>query len=277
MKYIAHDAVEDGCIFCNRLASDDDTQSLILRRAELAFVIMNLFPYNTGHVMIVPNRHVADPEELSSDEILAFGSLLPEALRALRRVLSPSGFNIGMNVGAVAGAGVADHLHQHVVPRWQGDANFMPIIAGAMVVPELVPATYAKVRAEFAREASRFELVSAALVVLSVDASKVLLEQEGRLPTVTAIPNEAIHRSASNYLRTLGIAPDLVGWAGNASTKERSRIAFAYLESTHIGDAEAARWVPVNEALDCLASDEDRETLRRALALDLTIVSAPPG
>jgi ATP adenylyltransferase len=172
MKYIGHESSETGCIFCNRLANDDDTKSLILRRTDHAFVIMNLFPYNTGHVMIVPNRHVADPGDLSPEELCAMGKLLPEMLSSLRRVLNPSGFNVGMNIGAVAGAGVADHLHQHVVPRWQGDANFMPILAGAVVMPELIPATYAKVRAEIERSLLPAKIRSVAVVVLNRDSTQ---------------------------------------------------------------------------------------------------------
>src|SRR5262249_61815597 len=118
-------------------AADDDVRSLILYRGDRVFVIMNLFPYNTGHVMIVPNDHVPSPESADEATLSAIGTLLRPTLRALRRALNADGFNVGVNVGAVAGAGVADHLHQHVVPRWQGDANFMPILASTMVLPEL--------------------------------------------------------------------------------------------------------------------------------------------
>ena len=153
MNYISGGAKESGCIFCNRLHADDDVASLILHRANHAFVIMNLFPYNTGHVMIVPNAHVDSPEALDPASLAEMSSVLPIVLRAIRRVLTCQGFNIGMNVGAIAGAGVAEHLHEHVVPRWQGDANFMPILGSAMVIPELIPVTYAKLRAEIHREA----------------------------------------------------------------------------------------------------------------------------
>src|SRR5690606_12213301 len=120
----------------------------IVHRGESAFLIMNLFPYNTGHLMIVPNEHVASPEAASEAAIQGMAALLPPTLRALRRVLTCDGFNVGFNIGDVAGAGVAGHLHQHIVPRWKGDANFMPILASTMVLPELIPVTYAKVRAE---------------------------------------------------------------------------------------------------------------------------------
>ena len=152
MRYVAGADHEEGCIFCNRLAEEDDVQSLILHRGPLTFVIMNLYPYNTGHLMIVPNAHVASPEDADPEVMREMAELRAPLLRALRRALSADGFNLGLNVGAPAGAGVADHLHEHVVPRWQGDANFMPILASTMVMPELVPVTYAKVRAELAVE-----------------------------------------------------------------------------------------------------------------------------
>ena len=152
MRYVGGSARETGCVFCNRLAGDDDADALILHRGERAFVILNLFPYNSGHLMIVPNAHVASPETLDDATLGEMARLLPPTLRALRRVLGCDGFNTGLNIGAVAGAGIAAHLHQHVVPRWTGDANFMPILADTMVMPELIPVTYAKVRADLARE-----------------------------------------------------------------------------------------------------------------------------
>ena len=129
MRYVAGEDREEGCIFCNRLGEEDDVQSLILHRGERTFVIMNLYPYNTGHLMIVPNAHVASPEDTDPEVTREMAELRGPVLRALRRALSPDGFNLGLNVGATAGAGVTDHLHEHVVPRWQGDANFMPILA----------------------------------------------------------------------------------------------------------------------------------------------------
>ncbi|MGH2614261.1 MAG: HIT family protein, partial [Thermomicrobiales bacterium] len=135
MPYVAGGVRESGCIFCNRLTENDDVRTLILHRADRAFVIMNLYPYNTGHVMIVPNAHVASPEDADPELLAQMAALRGPVLRTLRRALSPEGFNLGLNVGAVAGAGVTGHLHEHVVPRWQGDANFMPILASTMVLP----------------------------------------------------------------------------------------------------------------------------------------------
>ena len=141
MRYVGGQAGEEGCLFCNRRAGGDDVRALVLHRGERAFVIMNLFPYNTGHLMLVPNGHVASPEAAEPAALTELATLLPPALRALRRVLGCDGFNVGLNVGAVAGAGVADHLHQHVVPRWPGDQNFMPIIGRTKTLPELLADT----------------------------------------------------------------------------------------------------------------------------------------
>src|SRR5436190_23132619 len=112
MQYIGGGVREAGCIFCNRLAANDDVRSLILHRAADAFVIMNLYPYNTGHIMIVPNEHVASPELATETSLIAMTRLLPPVLRAVRRALNCDGFNAGINVGTEAGAGPAEHPHQ---------------------------------------------------------------------------------------------------------------------------------------------------------------------
>jgi ATP adenylyltransferase len=277
MKYIGHELNEVGCIFCNRLASEDDTKSLILRRTDHAFVIMNLFPYNTGHVMIVPNRHVADPGDLTPDELRALASILPETLAAIRRVLNPAGFNVGMNIGAVAGAGVADHLHQHVVPRWQGDANFMPILAGAMVMPELIPATYAKVRAEIERPLLPDKTRTVAVVVLNRDATQLLTTKNHRLPVVEVKPIEPIFTKAAEFVRALGLEADLAGWAGDPSTRSPGRAAFAFLALSKSELDEQMGWEPVEIAAEILRNGEDRKAVQRALHLELSIAIAPPG
>lgn len=126
-----------GCPFC--VAPDkDDAEGLIVHRGELCFVVMNLFPYNPGHVLICPYRHVAAYVELTDAETTEFTALTKAAVHALQRASNPHGFNLGMNQGGVAGAGVAAHLHQHVVPRWGGDANFLPIIAQTKALPHLL-------------------------------------------------------------------------------------------------------------------------------------------
>jgi len=110
----------------------------VVHRGERAYVVLNLYPYNPGHLMVVPYRHVAGYPELDRAELVEVATLTQQAMRVLRGVSSPAGFNLGVNQGAVGGAGIAAHLHQHVVPRWQGDANFMPIVAGTKPLPQLL-------------------------------------------------------------------------------------------------------------------------------------------
>ena len=141
-KYVASvDKGERRCIFCEALRRSDD-EALILARGRHTFVIMNLYPYNTGHVMVAPIRHVASVEDLTDEELLEMGKMIKLSMRAIREALNPHGFNIGVNVGRVAGAGIEDHVHVHVVPRWSGDTNFMPVIAGVKVIPQDVRETY---------------------------------------------------------------------------------------------------------------------------------------
>ena len=135
-----------GCIFCEKPREHKDEENLILIRGRYNFIILNAFPYNPGHLMIAPFRHVGLVEELTDEEALEHFKLLRESLRALRRALRPDGFNIGMNLGKTAGAGVEDHLHTHVVPRWEGDTNFMPVVADVKVLPEALSDTYRKLK-----------------------------------------------------------------------------------------------------------------------------------
>jgi ATP adenylyltransferase len=125
------------CPFCEAPALDDES-ALIVARGTLAYVLLNLYPYNTGHLLVCPYRHVATYDEATTDEIAEIGSLTQEAMRVLRQTASVDGFNIGMNQGRIAGAGIAEHLHQHIVPRWAFDSNFFPIIAGTKAVPRLL-------------------------------------------------------------------------------------------------------------------------------------------
>lgn len=131
---------EVDCPFC-RITSLSDEEGLIVARGKFAYVVMNLYPYNAGHLLIVANRHVADLTELSADERLEFSDLTVKAMQVLRKVSRAKGFNLGMNQGAISGAGVPDHIHQHVVPRWSGDSNFMPIIGQTKVLPALLSTT----------------------------------------------------------------------------------------------------------------------------------------
>lgn len=128
-----------GCIFCFDSAQDADRW--VLRRERDAFVMLNKYPYTGGHVMVVPVRHVHRPQELTEGEWAAVGRLLRRSLSALERALSPDGFNVGMNLGRVAGAGVEDHIHFHIVPRWNGDHNFMPVLGETRVINEYLEDT----------------------------------------------------------------------------------------------------------------------------------------
>jgi len=125
------------CPFC-RAPTLSDEAGLIVHRGALAYAVLNLFPYNSGHLMAVPYRHVPDYTDLTIDEVAEVGAITQQAMRVIRSVSGPHGFNIGMNQGAVAGAGIAGHLHQHVVPRWGGDTNFMPIVGQTRVLPQLL-------------------------------------------------------------------------------------------------------------------------------------------
>ncbi|RLG46935.1 MAG: HIT family hydrolase [Thermoproteota archaeon] len=136
---------EQGCIFCE-LPSRPDEEALILVRARYCFALMNRFPYNPGHVMVAPFRHVPSLEDLEEEEVLDMFRVTRSLLRAIRESLKPHGFNLGVNVGRVAGAGFEGHVHLHIVPRWNGDTNFMPVIADTKVVSESISDTYSILR-----------------------------------------------------------------------------------------------------------------------------------
>jgi ATP adenylyltransferase len=142
MEYIVGPK-EPGCVFCGAASADaeGDRRNLVLARRPDAFVIMNRFPYSHAHIMVVPARHVSSLEDLPAAEAQAFFDLVLGTQTALRRALKPAGLNLGMNIGKAAGAGIADHVHMHLLPRWDGDTNFMPLIAGVRVVHEHLEAT----------------------------------------------------------------------------------------------------------------------------------------
>jgi ATP adenylyltransferase len=131
---------DDGCPFCSIPAKSDE-DGLIVKRGEQVYAVLNLYPYNPGHLLVCPYRHVADYTELDEAETAELAAVTRKAMRVVRRTSSPHGFNIGMNQGAVAGAGIAAHLHQHVVPRWGGDSNFMPVVGRTKVLPQLLTDT----------------------------------------------------------------------------------------------------------------------------------------
>ncbi|WP_436788272.1 HIT family protein [Yinghuangia sp. YIM S10712] len=135
---------DDGCPFCEIPKVDDET-GLIVRRGESVYAVLNLYPYNGGHLMVVPYRHVADYTELDGAETAELADFTKRAMAALRKASGAQGFNIGMNQGHVAGAGIAAHLHQHLVPRWGGDTNFMPVIGHTRILPQLLAETRAMI------------------------------------------------------------------------------------------------------------------------------------
>ena len=135
MAYLTADKT-DGCFLCDKLAERADEANLIVYRGEHSFIALNLYPYNNGHLMIVPNRHVPSVESLTPEELLDLMLMVNLGLAALRNSMSPGGFNIGVNLGKAAGAGIEAHVHVHVVPRWHGDTNFMPVLSDTRVIPE---------------------------------------------------------------------------------------------------------------------------------------------
>lgn len=146
IEYIQR-AAEKGCILCQKPGENDDEANLILYRGENNFVILNAFPYNPGHLMIAPYRHVANLQDLTDNEAMEHFDLVKKSLTLLKQVLKPDGFNLGLNVGKIAGAGIAEHLHTHIVPRWQGDTNFMPVLSNTRVISEELATTYKKLKA----------------------------------------------------------------------------------------------------------------------------------
>jgi len=148
IKYIETSKPEE-CILCEKPAENDDARNYILYRGEKNFVILNSYPYNPGHLMVAPYRHVSSPEELNEEERNEHYEIVSRCINVLRQVLNPGGFNVGMNIGKAAGAGIEDHIHTHVVPRWQGDTNFMPVLADVRVIPEALADTYQKLKGKF--------------------------------------------------------------------------------------------------------------------------------
>lgn len=142
MTYITNAAPDDGCIFCRAWAADEDRERLVLLRQEHALIMLNRYPYTCGHLMVAPLRHTAEMDDLSDAELLDLMHGVRRACALLRDVTNPQGFNIGVNLGKAAGAGIEEHLHIHIVPRWNGDTNFMSVTGDVRVIPEGLIATY---------------------------------------------------------------------------------------------------------------------------------------
>ncbi len=155
MAYMSSDSFgtddgADGCFLCAHVTSDDEEGDYVVHKATHSFVVLNKYPYNTGHVMIAPNRHVGDLVSLDEDTRTEIMALVTRATVVIEKAMGAQGFNVGINQGVAAGAGVPGHLHVHVVPRWGGDTNFMPVVGETKVLPEMLADTYAKLRPAFA-------------------------------------------------------------------------------------------------------------------------------
>jgi ATP adenylyltransferase len=148
IKYIQMEKPK-GCILCDKPKENNDPQNYILHRGQKNFVILNSYPYNPGHLMVAPYRHVAGLEELTKEELHEHFEIVSRSLKVLRQVFDPGGFNIGINAGRVAGAGIDDHIHTHIVPRWPGDTNFMPVASEVRVLPQALAETYEKLKGKF--------------------------------------------------------------------------------------------------------------------------------
>jgi ATP adenylyltransferase len=149
MAYITRTNKPARCLFCAKTREHHDAANLLLHRGRRGFVMMNRYPYNSGHLMVAPYAHVNTLEALAPDESLELMQLTTLALRVLREEIRPEGFNLGVNLGRVGGAGIEEHVHLHIVPRWNGDTNFMPLFADIRVIPEHLRQTYRKLRARF--------------------------------------------------------------------------------------------------------------------------------
>lgn len=283
LRYVEGEVRHRGCIFCEKPAAGDDVRELILLRGARAYLIMNLFPYNTGHAMAVPFQHVADLAELDREATAELFELVTWLTVAQRRALRCDGFNVGLNLGAVAGAGISDHLHVHIVPRWQGDANFMPILANTMVIPELIPVTYAKLRAEL--EVSSFGraegvVPQAGAIVWLPDEGKLALRRAADgtivLPKGHIEPGEAAHRAALREVaEELGLVGEVIGWGGVlefAAGGRPRRVVYLLVQARpgadferHLGH-DTLLFEP-SEAVEALTHEDARtlviETLRR--------------
>jgi len=149
IEYIRSEKPQE-CIFCQKMHEDRDAENYILFRGKGNFVLLNLYPYNPGHILVAPYRHVDDLQYLTEDELLEHFDLVRKSTRALREEYKPQGFNIGLNLGRVAGAGIEEHVHTHVIPRWNGDTNVVTVVSDLRVIPHALDATYAELAGKIA-------------------------------------------------------------------------------------------------------------------------------
>lgn len=279
-----------GCVFCDQPAAGGPSfggaprAGLILHRGDHAFIIMNLYPYNTGHLMIVPYTHTDSLAALPPAALGEMTALLPWVTGLIARALRPHGFNVGMNLGAVAGAGIAEHLHMHVVPRWGGDANFMPLLAHTKVLPELIPVTLAKLLGEAAR--TPYPALADDPAV-AAQAGGVAFDADGRIALRRAkagdwvLPKghiEAGESAAAAAVREvaeeMGLATRVVDWVGDYrfNHKKARQVGYFLLQierrlpefAAH--DGTDTFFLPPDEALARLSFENDRAIIRRAIA-----------
>lgn len=219
-------------IFLTALENAGDPDSLVVHRGRHAFVIMNLFPYNTGHMMVVPNRQVQTLDALTIDERAEMMELTSASTEVANSVLRCDGFNIGLNIGSIAGAGIADHLHLHVVPRWTGDANFMPITASTMVLPELLPATTARLKGEFASRDAQVrnpEIHSTAGAIVYVPTERKLVLRRATDGTIVLpkghieFGESAADAAVREVLEETGFKSTITHWAGTDEFEHRGQ------------------------------------------------------
>jgi ATP adenylyltransferase len=159
LEYVTDDSPDrkTGCIFCPRIAGSEDEQNLIVYRTPLTIVLLNRYPYSNGHLLVMPKKHTGEMDDLDQAEMLELCEATRLSLRALKQTMKPHAFNVGLNLGKgeVAGAGIPDHLHVHIVPRWAGDTSFMPVLADVKVMPEHLSQSYQKLKAAFDQLASK--------------------------------------------------------------------------------------------------------------------------
>jgi ATP adenylyltransferase len=146
MGFILKCENRQGCFLCQYTKENNDEANLVLHRGEKNFIILNAYPYNSGHLMVAPYRHIGRLEDMTDAESKEHFELIRLSVKLLTKVMQPAGFNTGMNLGKIAGAGIADHIHTHIVPRWQGDANFMPVLSETKVMPESLAKTYSRLK-----------------------------------------------------------------------------------------------------------------------------------
>lgn len=280
MRYVSGETRDDSCIFCAKPDAGDDVEHLILHRSTHAYVIMNLYPYNSAHVMIIPFQHAADLAELPAIVNQDLWELIPWVTTALKRVLRCDGFNIGLNIGSIAGAGVSEHLHIHVVPRWEGDANFMPILANTMVLPELLPVTYAKIRAEMEladRNVTDGDAVTPQAGAITVIPSRGVIALRRTADGSLVLPKghiedgEAAYQTAIREVdEEMGLHAVPVGWGGVLQFEfggKQRRVSNLILSAEtgpefeqHLGHDTELFSVP--DAIDALTHEPARNMLR---------------